>query len=80
MEEIAALNISDSPLPPPLDDVVITSATTIVRPIVNQFVKPTTSTGGSKLPTVLQAADEDDNESETGEEGEDYESEPCMDG
>ncbi|CAN1345822.1 hypothetical protein LINPERPRIM_LOCUS40538 [Linum perenne] len=74
-----ALNISYSPLPSPLEDAVITSASTIVRPIVNQFIKPTTSTGGSKLPTVLQAADEDDSESETGEE-DDYESEPCMEG
>ncbi|CAN1301264.1 Zinc finger BED domain-containing protein RICESLEEPER 2, partial [Linum perenne] len=80
MEEIAALNISDSPLPPPLEDAVMTSASTIVRPIVDQFIKPTTSTGGSKLPTVLQATDKDDNESETGEEEDDYESEPCMEG
>ncbi|CAN1300096.1 Putative AC9 transposase [Linum perenne] len=78
--EIAALNISDSQQPPPLEDVVITSASTIVRPIVNQFVKQTTYTGSAKLPTVLQDADEDDSESETGEEENDYESEPYMDG
>ncbi|CAN1127288.1 Putative AC9 transposase [Linum perenne] len=81
-KEIAALNMNDSSPSQP-GDASISSASTIIRPIVNQFVKQTTTTTTSKLPmpTIRDDENEDANENENEDEDEDhYDSEPCMDG